>query len=152
MRMNEEKCSCTSRDGGGRSVASWRGEGVGVPGPRRFIDGIDGSAALQCLTLSSEYSCSTLRRPWSLSQPPSFIAGDDEALTDRSSIAADGSGYESGPETSQITPPGPRRSQPKLPRRMRPKTTWHGPSTGHWTWTAAALRASPARAAGHARV
>ena len=105
---------------------------------------------LQWLTLFSEYSCSTLRRPWSLSQPPSFIADDAEALTDRSSLAADGSGYESGPEASQITPPEPRRSQTKLPRRVRPKTTWH-PSTGHWKWTVAALRVSPARATGHAR-
>ena len=57
---------------------------------------------------------------------------------------------DSGPETCQTTPPGPRRLKPKLPRRMRAKTTWH-PSTGHWTWTAAALRASPSRAAGQAR-
>ena len=54
------------------------------------------AAPLQCLTLSSEYSCSTLRRPLSLSQPPSFIAGDDEALTDRSSLAAD-TPHERGP-------------------------------------------------------
>ena len=47
------------------------------------------TAPLQCLTLSSAFSCSTLRRPLSLSQPPSSIGGD-KTLTDRGSLVAEG--------------------------------------------------------------
>ena len=58
------------------------------------------TAPLQCLTHASAFSCSSVRRPLSLSQPPSSIGGD-ETLTDRSSLAADGSDCEPGPGPCQ---------------------------------------------------
>ena len=104
------------------------------------------TAPLQCLTLFSE-----VPPPLSLSQsPPSSIGGDEPFR--RCSLEAPCRGHSSvdGPRLECRTPPDPRRSPPKPPRRLRAKTTWH-PSTGHWTWTAAALRAGPSRAAGIAR-
>ena len=108
------------------------------------------TAPLQCLTLDSAFSCSTLLRPLSLSRPPSSIGGDEPFR--RCSLEAPCRGHSSvdGPRSECRTPPEPRRSPPKPPRRLRAKTTWH-PNTGHWTWTAAALRAGPSRAAGIAR-
>ena len=41
------------------------------------------------------------------------------------------------------TPPGLHRPSGKVKRRSKKNTTWH-PSTGHWTWTSSALRASGA--------
>ena len=102
------------------------------------------TAPLQCLTLSSAFSCSTLRRPLSLSQPPSSIGGD-ETLKDRGSLAAEGpDAYASVPENNipswSTTPPIRRRTvSNERRRRLRPRTTWH-PSNGHWTWTSPALR------------
>ena len=105
---------------------------------------------LQCLTLASAFSCSSLLRPLSLQLPHSPI-GDDEPFR-RCSLEAPCWDHSSvdGPRLECRTPPDPRRSSSKPPRRLRAKTTWH-PSTGHWTWTAAALRAGPSRAAGIAR-
>ena len=103
------------------------------------------TAPLQCLTLFTESSCSTLRRPLSLSQPPSSIGGD-ETLRNRGSLAADGpeAFYASAPVTrilSRSTTPPIRRktASNERRRRLRPRTTWH-PSSGHWTWTSPALR------------